>query len=113
VHNAEKGTNLLHSTYDFVTLREERTVTLELRDELAAGLTALAAAEGVSLEVYLQRLVDRELPASEASSERSGMIYENGLLVYRTGRPLSTEVVDNVIRRNREDRARHILGHSS
>lgn len=44
------------------TLQKERPVTLELYPDLAAGLTALAASQGLSVEDYLQRLVERELP---------------------------------------------------
>ena len=40
----------------------------------------------------------------------SGMVWENGLLVYRTGRPLPAHLVNDVIRRSREERAQHILG---
>ena len=86
-------------------------MTLELRPDLVAGLSALAESQGISLEDYLQRLVERELPATDARpSEASGMVWEDGLLVYRTGRPLPASVVDDAIRRGREERSRHVLG---
>jgi hypothetical protein len=88
------------------------TVTLTLRPELEAGLLAQAEAAGLPLEDYLQQLVERELltGAVEGRSEGSGMVWEDGLLIYRTGRPLPGHVVDAAIRRSREDRSQHILG---
>ena len=41
------------------------------------------------------------------------MVWENGLFVYRTGRPLPLRVVDDAIRQVREERAQHILGKPS
>jgi len=38
------------------------------------------------------------------------MFWENGPFVYRTGGPLPAHVVDDAIRRSREERAQHILG---
>jgi len=49
----------------------------------------------------------------EARWEGSGMVWENGLFVYRTGRPLPSHVVDDAIRQIREERAQHILGKHS
>jgi hypothetical protein len=89
------------------------TVTLNLKPEVEAGLLAEARAAGVTLERYLQRLVEKEFSAESNETGRpegSGMVWENGLLVYRTGRPLPARVVDDAIRRSREERARHILG---
>lgn len=84
------------------------TVTLNLKPEVEAELLAEAQAVGMSLEGYLQHLVERELSAKsmpQDPSEGSGMVWENGLYVYRTGRPLPTEVVDDAIRHSREERA--------
>jgi hypothetical protein len=91
-------------------------MTLNLKSELAAALESLAAAQGLSVEDYLQQLVERELPAvtsEPAPSESSGMVRESGLLVYRTGKPLPARVVDEAIRRSREERSKHILGNLS
>ena len=88
-------------------------MTLNLKSDVAAALESLAAAQGLSVEDYLQQLVERELPAltTEPSPwEGSGMVEENGLLVYRTGKPLPTQVVDEAIRRSRKERSKHILG---
>jgi hypothetical protein len=93
-------------------------MTLEVKPQLAAALEALASARGVSVEEYLQYLVERELPGKEneedaARSEASGMVWENGLFVYRTGRPLPPHIVDDAVRRARQERAQHILGNLS
>ena len=88
-------------------------MTLDLKPEIAAALEALASAKGLSVEDYLEHLVEKELPPKledATRSEGSGMIWENGLLVYRTGRPLPSLVVDDAIRQAREERAQHILG---
>jgi hypothetical protein len=88
-------------------------MTLDVKPEIAAALEALAAAKGLSVEDYLEQLVEKELPhevEDAARSEGSGMVWEDGLMVYRTGRPLPSRVVDDAIRRVREERAQHILG---
>jgi len=38
------------------------TVTIELRPEIEANLAALAAEQGVSVEQYVRRLVEEQLP---------------------------------------------------
>jgi len=91
-------------------------MTLEVKPELAAALEALAASKGLSVADYLEQLVERELPLAEgeaAGSEGSGMIWENGLFVYRTGKPLPPRVVEEAIRWVREERAQQILGKRS
>lgn len=91
-------------------------MTLHLTSEIAAALESLAAAQGLSVEDYLQQLAERELPAvasEPAPAESSGMVRENGLLVYRTGKPLPAQVVDEALRRSREERSRHLLGNLS
>jgi hypothetical protein len=91
-------------------------VTLDIKPEIAAALEALASANGLSVEDYLEQLVQKELPRNtedSARSEGSGMVSENGLFVYRTGRPLPQHVTDDAIRKVREERARHILSKRS
>ncbi len=91
-------------------------MTLDVKPEIAAALEALASAQGLSVEDYLAQLVERELPLKledAARSEGSGMVWENGLFVYRTGRPLPSRIVDDAIRQAREERAQHILGNHS
>ena len=90
-------------------------MTLDVKPEIAAALEALAAARGLSVEAYLEELVEKELPlkGEEAGPASSGMVWENGLFVYRTGRPLPLRVVNDAVRRAREERAEHILGKRS
>jgi hypothetical protein len=88
-------------------------MTLDLKPEIAAALKSLAAARGLSVEDYLQELVENQLTLNleeTPGSEGSGMVWENGLFVYRTGRPLPQGVVDDAIRQSREERAQRILG---
>jgi hypothetical protein len=88
-------------------------MALHLKPDVAARLEALASAQGLSVDDYLIQLVERELPSTAAEavpSEGSGMVWENGLLVYRTGKPLPADVVGGALRRSREKRARHIMG---
>jgi hypothetical protein len=89
---------------------------IDIRPDIAEGLEVLASSQGLSVEEYLDRLVARELPEpmpDAPSSHESGMVWENGLLVYKTGKPLPTHVVDDVIARIREERSQHILGNDS
>jgi hypothetical protein len=91
-------------------------MNLDLRPEIAQGLETLASAQGLSVEDYLQRLVVRELPATMVdvpASSMSGMVLENGLLVYKTGKPLPVHVVEEAIERLRDERSQHILGNHS
>jgi hypothetical protein len=95
---------------------EKSFMTLDVKPEIAAALEALASAKGLSVEDYLEQLVENQLPVKaedDNGSEGSGMVWENGLFVYRTGRPLPLRVVDDAIRQVREERAQHILGKHS
>jgi len=51
-----------------------------------------------------------EAPGPSSDTGSSGMVRENGLRVYRTGNPLPSVFIDDVLRRSREDRALHVLG---
>ncbi|MGB7845042.1 MAG: hypothetical protein WBL63_05455 [Candidatus Acidiferrum sp.] len=91
-------------------------MALDLKPEIAAALEALASAKGLSVEDYLALLVEKEMPLKledASDSEGCGMVWENGLLVYRTGKPLPSRVIDDAIRQVREERAQHILGKHS
>ncbi len=91
-------------------------MTLDVKPEIAAALEALASAKGLTVEGYLEQLVENELPLKlkdAVRSEGSGMVWESGLFVYRTGKPLPLRVVDDAIRHVREERAQHILGKHS
>ncbi len=53
-------------------------MTLDVRPEIAAALEALAFAKGLTVEDYLEQLVERELPLKEedaTGSEGSGMVW--------------------------------------
>jgi hypothetical protein len=91
-------------------------MTLDLKPEIAAALESLATGKGLSVEDYLEQLVEKQLPLKPevgTGSEGSGMVWEDGLFVYRTGRPLPLRVVDDAIRQAREERAQHLLGEHS
>lgn len=64
-------------------------MTLNLTSEIAAGLTTIAAVRGLSVEQYLRQIVEHELAAAQADelprNEGSGMVLENGLLIYGAG----------------------------
>src|SRR5712692_3668631 len=95
---------------------EKYSLTLHVKPEIAAALEGLASAKGLSVEEYLEQLVEKELPLKledATRSEGSGMVWENGLFVYRTGRPLPLRAVDDAIRQVRGERAQHILGKHS
>jgi hypothetical protein len=63
----------------------------------------------VTLEDYLQQLIEKELTteASETGREeqKSGMVWEDGLLIYGAGTPLPAGSLDSAIRRSREERS--------
>jgi hypothetical protein len=93
-------------------------MSLNVGADIEAGLQAIAQAHGVSVEAYLQDLVRKELAgagADQAATKQpprlaSGMVREGGLFIYRTGNPLPASVVDEAVRRSREDRAARVLG---
>ncbi len=92
------------------------TVTLNLRPEIEAGLMAQVRAAGVTLDQYLQQLVEKELQAeavTPGSSEGSGMVWEDGLLIYGAGTALPAGFIENAVRRSREERSNHLLGNHS
>ena len=84
-------------------------MTLNLTSDIAAGLTIIAAARGLSVEDYLRQIVEHEL----ATARAGGMVLENGLLIYGVGTVPPTAVVDNAIRRSRDERSHHLLGRLS
>ena len=92
------------------------TVTLHLKPEVEAGLLVQAQATGLTLEDYLQQLVEREVAADAVDAgqhEGSGMVWEDGLLIYGAGTPLPAGFLDNAISHSREERSQHILGSHS
>jgi hypothetical protein len=90
-------------------------MTVQFKPETRARLEAHAAALGLSIDEYLEALVERELPVQgqeAALNQRdSGMVTEeSGLRVYRTGKPIPLPLINDAIRRVRDERSRSILG---
>jgi hypothetical protein len=83
-------------------------LTIEIPDDRAARYRERAQARGLTVDRWLLELAD-----TAAGEPASGMVEENGLLVYRTGNPLPVEVVDDAIRRSREERSLRLLGNLS
>ena len=91
----------------------EKVITLHLQPDVADGLESLADAQGSSVEQYVLQLVKREVSLNSPEvvpSEQDGLVWEDGLLVYRTGNPLPSHLVDDVIGKVREERIKQILG---
>jgi len=91
-------------------------MTLDIKPEIAAALESLASAKGLSVEDYLEQLLEKELslkPEGPAPTEGSGMVLENRILVYSTGRTVPLRAIDDAIRQVREERAQYILGKHS
>jgi hypothetical protein len=89
-------------------------MTLDLKPEIAGHLIALPNSRGLSVEDYLREFVERELQAQtlpgQPAESGTGMVEQNGLLVYRTGNPLPVHLVDDAIRRSRDERSWRLLG---
>lgn len=82
-----------------------------------ATLHAQARRHGLSVEDYIASLLTSDTPqgggddsCAEPEILHSGMVMEDGLLIYRTGRPLPAGVVDEAMRRSRKKRIAHIFG---
>ena len=93
-------------------------MTLNLESDIADGLATIASVRGLTVEEYLRQLIHHELAATRASDipvadESSGMVMENGLLIYGAGTELPAAVIDAALRRSREGRSKHILGNLS
>jgi hypothetical protein len=92
------------------------TLTIEIPDDNAARYRRLAQARGLTVDRWLLELADNAAapgdvsPPTAPGEPATGMVEENGLLVYRTGNPLPVQVVDDAIRRFREERSLHLLG---
>jgi hypothetical protein len=82
-------------------------MSVHLRPETEARITALAAASGVSVDDYLAALFAKELPETEPDSNGTQFQKEHGMWVYRTGTAMPASLVDDTlqaIRRQREER---------
>lgn len=99
-------------------------MTLQLKLEVAAGLETLAAAQGLSVEEYLQQLVTRELSVAApepATSQGSGMeitthsrqprlkhFFDSSVLVpvFYADHPIMTPAPGHSLRRERKTSVR-------
>lgn len=85
-------------------------MSVHLRPETEARITALAAASGVSVDDYLAALFAKEPenePASSPDSNGTQFQKEHGIWVYRTGAAMPASLVEDTlqaIRRQREER---------
>jgi len=82
-------------------------MSVHLRPETEARITALAAASGVSVDDYLAALFAKELPENGPDSNGTQFQKEHGMWVYRTGTAMPASLVDDTlqaIRLQREER---------
>lgn len=89
-------------------------MTLNLTSDVAADLETLASVRGLSVEECLREMVQHELAVTgggePVDDSVSGMILEDGVLIYGAGTALPKEVIDQAIRRSRANRDQHVLG---
>src|SRR5271166_346099 len=80
--------------YDDRPRRDPMTVTVDLRPETEAGLAALAAEQGISLELYVSRLLEGQLTCQPPLSpaERAAVWREAAKGLPHTP-PLSDEAI--------------------
>jgi hypothetical protein len=94
--------------YRAITVKSGYLMTLHLRPETEARLEAYASAVGMSVDEYLEALVEKELTSTEAPASTGGQFQkEHGIWVYRTGTPMPPSLAEdtlNAIRREREAR---------
>jgi hypothetical protein len=92
-------------------------VTLYLKPETQAKLEAHAAALGLSLDDYLEALVERELPTECTElpePEFEGQFQkERGIWVYRTGDPMPLSLAEETLEAVRRQREERIFGSTS
>jgi hypothetical protein len=75
-------------------------MSLRLKPETEAKLTACAAAQGVSVDNYLEALVEKQLPQHPASVT----VFEQGLGLF--GSPEDAALIDEVVSLAYEERRR-------
>ena len=72
------------------------TITIELPPEIEAGFAALAAARGVTLQVYLQHLLEEQIPARiilPMSPAERGAAWRESAKKFPHTPPLSDEAI--------------------
>lgn len=85
------------------------TVTIELSDEQAAALQAQAAAEGVSVTVWLQRVAEQHVqgPCSEARGNPDRPVWE---IVRQRMKNVPAEVFDRLPRDGASEHDHYLYG---
>ena len=86
------------------------TITLNLPPDVDA-----ATARGVALDSFVTEVLINQSPAEAPNafpekSEVHGLTEEEGLVVYKTGRPLPAGHLDEASRRSRDQRGVQVLG---
>jgi hypothetical protein len=92
---------------------EQRTMTLHLRPETQARLEANAAALGLSIDEYLEALLEKDAPPGcqeECAPSWAQFQQEHGIWVYRTGEPMAASLVDDTLDAVRREREARLLG---
>jgi hypothetical protein len=88
-------------------------MSIHLRPETEARLVAWANALGVSVDDYLETLIERDLSpelhdatvVSDAQLQK-----EHGIWVYRTGHPMPPSLVEDTLEAMRLEREASLLG---
>ena len=85
------------------------TVTIELSDEQAAALQAQAAAEGLSVDAWLQRLAEQHVPnaCSESKGEPDRPVWE---IVADRMKNVPPEVFDRLPRDGASEHDHYLYG---
>jgi hypothetical protein len=84
------------------------TVTLNLPPDVERAYVDAASAKGVDLDSLLTEILISQ--SQQAPSEAHGLVDEDGLVVYKTGRPLPEGYLEEALRRSRDERSLQILG---
>lgn len=79
-------------------------LTLNLPPDIERAYLDAATAKGVALDLLVAEVLITNLP------EVSGLVEEDGLIVYKTGAPLPPAYLEDALRSSREERHRQILG---
>jgi len=88
-------------------------MTVHLRPETQARLAAEAAALGMSVDAYLEALVEKQLPPTGPEQEPvtgSQFQKEHGVWVYRTGEPMPLALADETLDALRREHEAGLIG---
>ncbi len=88
-------------------------MTVHFRPETQARLAAQAAALGMSVDAYLDALVEKQLPPIHPDPEPTATNQfqkEHGVWVYRTGEPMPLTLADETLDALRREREEGLIG---